>query len=169
MAMSRNFKFWILTVGILIVAFIITVWVLEAQKKRIRSENVTYIDKLNTYYSKEIRNTTKSQLEVLSKTFVWALRSEILRDNLEQANIYLSYLVKEDRFELIVYADSEGLIELSSQKKIEGEPFDKHFNIDFLKNENVNIVFEDEKYKVSAPVMGLSHKLGTLYYEYSKK
>ena len=169
MSMSRDFKFWLLTVGILIIAFIITIWVLEAQKKHIRNENITYIDKLNTYYSKEIRSNTKAQLELLSKTFVWALRSEILRDNLEQANIYLSSLVKEDRFELIVYADREGLIQLSTQKKIEGEPFEKHFNSAFLKNENVKIEFEDEKYKVSAPVMGLSHKLGTLYYEYSKK
>ena len=75
MAISKNFKFWLITVGILILTFIITVWVQEVQKNRIRENSISYIDNLNTYYSKEIRRSTKEQLNTLSKTFVWALRS----------------------------------------------------------------------------------------------
>ena len=92
-----------------------------------------------------------------------------MRDNLEQADIYLNQLVKEERFEIIVFADESGEIVLSTQKKIEEEDFSKHFNIAYLEGEKIQIDYKDDKYFVSAPVMGFSDKLGTLYFEYSKR
>ncbi|MEA2041510.1 MAG: hypothetical protein U9N85_03020 [Bacteroidota bacterium] len=166
--MSNNFKFWLISVGILVLALIITIWVEESQKNNLREDAVSNMKSLKTYYDKEVRRSTKSQLTVFSKSFVWALRSEILRDNLEQAKIYLNQLVKEEQFELIVFVDSDGKILLSTQKKIEDKPFTEFYDAAYLESDEIVINYKSSKYFVSAPVMGFSNKLGLIYFEYQK-
>jgi hypothetical protein len=118
--------------------------------------------------SAQLMQTHKSHLILLAKPFVWALRTELLNKNLNQANLYLNDMVKEKGMLRIIIADPKGKIIASTNKKDEGQPFTSIENHARLTaDETIVEQGKDSTLVLTSPVMGFNNRLGTLLIKYS--
>jgi hypothetical protein len=110
-----------------------------------------------------IGEQNRSLLRLASIPFVWAVRSEMLRGNLDQVNQYLTLFVKEPGMKEIIVAGPDGVGLVATNKKREGATVTGSFPPEVLKS-NVTMLstLVNGDLVVAAPVMGLNSRLGTL-------
>lgn len=109
-------------------------------------------------------------LRLLMKPLVWAIRAEMLRDNMDQVNQYSYQMVKEKNFQLVLIATNGGEVISSTDKKIEGAMFTDHFDKKYLMNDKtMTQVVDSSLLYVSTPIMGYDSKLGTLFIQYKRE
>ena len=127
------------------------------------------------YTINSVRNITSEMVEknhelltLLCKPLVWSIRSEMLRGNIEQVNIFTTDLVKEKNFQYIHLIDPSGTFLVSTNKRLEGQAAGTMFNADILTTDSTTVrTAEDGKTLiVAAPVMGYDKRLGTLILSY---
>lgn len=110
---------------------------------------------------------SKESLMLTMKPLVWAIRAEMIRENMDQTNQYVNELVKVRNFNLVMVVGNDGVIEASSDKKLEGTPFADKFNRSYLTKNEAGIELVDSAlFHISSPIMGFDSKLGTLFIEY---
>lgn len=105
------------------------------------------------------------QLKLLAKPFVWAIRSEMLRGNMEGVNLYLQDMVKEKNFQRIQVADTRGMVVASTDKKTEGKPLADRGGM-LTADSTVVRNTGDSAWIISSPIMGFNNRLGTLVIDY---
>lgn len=115
-----------------------------------------------------ITEQNRSYLRLVALPLVWAVRSEMIRDNNDQINQYLNQLVKEKNMKVIVIAKPDGIIEVSTNKKLEGTSVTGVFPPLVLREEKTMVhSLEGGEIMVVSPIMGISAKLGTLILLYT--
>ncbi len=120
--------------------------------------------------AKQLRQSHEMHLKILAKPFVWAVRTEMLKNNISQVNLYTNEMVKERNFQKIVIIDDKGMVLLSTNKKEEGKDFQRPANtFDLLANNTDVHNFNDSLLVMSSPIMGFNNRLGTLVISYSVK
>lgn len=120
--------------------------------------------------SELITNSHKEHLKLLAKPYVWAVRSELLKGNINQVNLYANEMVKEKNFQSIIVANGKGVIISSTNKKNEGQQLSSLGKPNYLTSdttivENIN----DSILVMSSPVMGFNNRLGTMMITYKVK
>jgi hypothetical protein len=114
-------------------------------------------------YETELDSLQIQHLGFASTVFSWSIRSEILRNNMENLNQLLTVFVKESKADLVQIVNPETrVVMLSSDKKYEGTEFLK--NINFELNEPV-VIRDDQKISIITPIMGFSSRIGVLIVE----
>lgn len=110
-----------------------------------------------------IGEQTKASLRLAAIPLVWAVRSEMMRGNMEQVNEYLNQFVKEPNMRELAVAAADGRIVAATDKRREGAPAADAYPADALKAETISAaVQKDGNILVAAPIMGLNARLGTL-------
>lgn len=135
---------------------------LKKQAKVFEEQKVAIIEQAE----KSLQSTVQQHLEMMMKTFVWAVRGEMTRDNLEQVDQYFKQLVKTESIREITLVDKTGKILISTNKKNEGSTLPEEYAEQALRSEEVSIIDQTDKQIVSAPVMSLDSRLGTLVLTY---
>jgi Na+-transporting methylmalonyl-CoA/oxaloacetate decarboxylase gamma subunit len=116
---------------------------------------------------KIIDENRKNLLHDLIRALSWAVRSEAIRNNYDQANQYLNEFVRRREFELALFADNDGNIIFSTDKRLEQTLLMDHYPVGRSPDQQVNIQLSaDNKWMASAPVMGLNARMGTLFLIY---
>lgn len=159
------------TIGIIVLVALVllgALWTWKAVeisgvKKDAQREN----DRLRATAVNMINETKEEQLRLLVKPFVWAVRSEMLRGNMEQVNLYLSELVREKHFKQIEIADPRGIIIATTNKKNEGQPLADPTHVLAADSTAVQVL-PDSSWLVSSPIMGFNNRLGTLLVNYAR-
>jgi hypothetical protein len=117
--------------------------------------------------NQQLQQTNHNMLKLVAKPMVWGIRTEMLRGNLEQVNLFLSDMVKEKNFQYIILVDPSGNILLSTDKKLEGQSATGMYADSLLQTDSIRLVTDsDHKTTLFAPVMGFDKKLGTLLFKY---
>jgi hypothetical protein len=115
-----------------------------------------------------IAEQNRSYLRLAVVPLVWAVRSEMIRDNYDQINQYLTQFVKEQNMKEIVVAKPDGTIAVTTNKKFEGKPVSDIFPPSVLQETNLTVsTLENGDIMVVSPVMGLSAKMGVLILIYT--
>jgi len=115
-----------------------------------------------------ISEQNKSYLRLVSIPLVWAVRSEMIRNNYDQINQYIASFVKEKNMKELVVARIDGKVVAATNKKLEGANISTSFPADVLQAEETTITIrENGDYQVVSPVMGLNAKLGVLVLVYA--
>lgn len=116
-----------------------------------------------------LKTKNEAMLLLVCKPLIWSIRSEMLRGNMEQVNIFTTDLVREPNFQFIHLVDTEGTIIVSTDKKLEGS------KAEGVIDPNQLLVTEPTTYTdanllmvVAAPVMGYDRKLGVLIFGYQQ-
>ena len=118
---------------------------------------------LITLYETQIDSLQIKHLEFASTVFSWSVRSELLRDNVENLSQLLTVFVKESGADLVQLVNpGNNLILLSSDKKYEGNTYNK--NLDF-EIENSVVLKQDGVVRIITPVMGFNSTIGILIVE----
>jgi cytoskeletal protein RodZ len=117
-----------------------------------------------------ITNAHKEHLKLLAKPYVWAVRTELLKGNINQVNLYANEMVKEKNFQNIVVANDKGVIISSTNKKNEGQPFTSVGKPNYLTSDTTTVEnINDSILVMSSPVMGFNNRLGTMMITYKVK
>lgn len=127
----------------------------EAEKARVQQTAVQMIT-----------GERAGHLELMAKPFVWAVRTEMLRGNMDQVNLYLQDMVKEKNFQRIQVADARGVVVASTDKKTEGQPLAGGEGA-LVSDSTVVNKSGDSAWVISSPIMGFNNRLGTLVIEYA--
>jgi hypothetical protein len=160
-------KIWIIIIIAVVLLGIVWVWK-QVQLDHARKEAAAEKQQVQEQASKLFVQTNEQYLKLLAKPFVWAVRTEMMKGNISQVNLYANDMVKEKNFQSIVIADNKGLIVSSTNKKLEGKDFATigkaaYLSGDTTRVDNVN----DSLLVMSSPIMGFNNRLGTLMVTYA--
>lgn len=115
-----------------------------------------------------IAEQNRSYLRLAVVPLVWAVRSEMIRDNYDQINQYLTQFVKEQNMKEIVVAKPDGTIVVATNKKLEGTSVTGAFPPSVLQEDKLTVSSQENgDIMVVSPVMGLSAKVGVLILLYT--
>lgn len=115
-----------------------------------------------------ITDQNKMFLRLAVVPLVWAVRSEMIRENYDQINQYLNQFVKEQNMKEIVVAKPDGTIVVATNKKLEGKSIDGAFPSSVLQEDKTTVsTLENGDIMVVSPVMGLSTQVGVLILLYT--
>ncbi|GJM35377.1 MAG: hypothetical protein DHS20C18_43780 [Saprospiraceae bacterium] len=131
---------------------------LKQQARAFAEEKTAFLEQAQ----QAVNTNTQKQLDIMMKTFVWAVRGEMTRGNMEQVNQYFKQLVKTDNIKEITLVDKTGKILISTNKKNEGSQLANEYSETVLKSEEVNVIDKADKKIVVAPVMDLDSRMGSL-------
>lgn len=154
---------------VVIVALVLIagLWIWKAiEVSRVRKDAEEENERVRQTAVNMITETRAEHLKLLAKPFVWAVRSEMLRSNMEGVNLYLQDMVKEKNFQRIQVADTRGVVIASTDKKTEGKPLGEGGGALTTDSTMVNNV-GDSAWVISSPVMGFNNRLGTLVIDYA--
>jgi hypothetical protein len=110
---------------------------------------------------------TRDLLRLATIPLAWAVRREMINENYGQINEYLNKFVKEPGIRQVLVVKSDGAIAVSTDKKMEGEPFSSFFPQELMEQKEIS-VSDDGKGNIRAvaPIMGLEARLGLLIIVY---
>jgi hypothetical protein len=147
---------------LLIIGWVITYFYMDYK-------NSGNISKLEKAANEIIFNNENDWINQTVKPLSWAIRSEMLRENRENIEQYQNEFVKMPGFSNLMFINNEGSIWLSTDKKYEGSPFANHYNVEFISHNDVFLEADQSEniIKISAPIMGIDRRLGTLFVIYS--
>lgn len=111
-------------------------------------------------------NQNNTMLAMSAKPLIWAMRTEMLRNNLDEINVFNTDLVKEKNVMEVTLLDAVGRIINSTDKKLEGT-MAKDDYLSYLKTDSVQVLtLSDSTSRLIAPVMGYQSKLGVVVLNY---
>lgn len=157
----RNWFFYILLLVTLgaCAYFGVTKMMLEREQSNIlATEKAQLVEKAQ----QELKANAAMHLELMMKTFVWAVRGELTRENQEQVNQYFKQLVKNPQISEVTLVDNKGTILLSTNKKNEGSPLTTDYTNSVLNIDETTILDQGAQQVVAAPVLSIDSRLGTL-------
>ena len=104
---------------------------------------------------------------LVSKVFSWAVRSDMMRNNFDQANQYIENIVNEPYIKKAFAIDAaNNTIVLSSDKNEVGLPVS---DITLLQPGVNSVVKNDSTMRIVTPITGLNKKVGISVLETSLK
>lgn len=148
---------------------LIAIWIWKSVEiNNIKSKAESDYQGLKEKLIKDIVTSKEEQLKLLAKSYVWAVRTEMMKGNISQVNLYALDMIKDKNFLHIAIANDSGIIISSTNKKDEGKPF--AFIGETVALNNNNTVVEnsgDSILIVTSPIMGFNNRLGTLFIKYA--
>jgi len=152
----------LIPVVLALLLIVVAIWFLikvSVDAKRFENEKTQLI----TLYETQMDSLQVKHIEFASTVFSWSVRSELMRNNVENLNQLLTVFVKESGADLVQLVNPENkLILLSSDKKFEGTTYNQ--NLDF-EIENTVVLEQDGKVIIVTPVMGFNSTIGILSVE----
>lgn len=151
------------------IGLIIGLWIWKSvQISNLRKQSATEMRLLKDDMTKQMRRSDEQHLGAIAKPLVWVVRSEMLKNNMSQVNLYTNEMVKEKSFQKIVVTNDKGIVILSTNKKEEGKEFMSAGKVNYLLADTTAVEnMNDSLLIMSSPVMGFNNRLGTLIVSYS--
>ncbi|MDD4148907.1 MAG: hypothetical protein PHE33_02650 [Bacteroidales bacterium] len=147
--------------GLILVIFIISLWSfikISLLKKDFNKQK----QEITSTYELRLDSLNSERLLLTAKTFSWAIRSELLRDNQEQINQFFNEFIKNpDIIKLQLINPETFVIEISTDKKDEGET---NMSYKFI-NEQV-IKKDSTDFLIITPITGLNKKIGVFVMQF---
>lgn len=153
--------------GIIIIIFawkLIAVSKVESDMaKKLENERVVIIQQAREYADQQYIKEEERFGQVLS----WAVRGELIRNNIEQIDQYLSEIVKMKDTERVVLIGDDGQLLVSTDKRLEEAKGIEIFPKEILNLQKITIKSDvDGKKILVVPVMGLNKKIATVIVSY---
>lgn len=152
----------IVSVVLAIALIIIFIWFsikIKTNDNNFKDEKTQLISK----YKTERDSLQIKHLEFASTVFSWSVRSELLRNNVENLNQLLTIFIRESGADLVQLVDPQNnKVLLSSDKKFEGQLYPK--NLNYVITTSI-VIKEDGLTRIITPVMGFNNKIGVLVAE----
>lgn len=110
----------------------------------------------------------KNEEERFGQVLAWAVRGELLRNNLDNVDQYLTELVKTRDTERVVLIGEEGKLLVSTDKRLEDAAAAKVYPKEVLNQRKVTMTSDGKGRKMLVvPIMGLNSRLGTVVINYN--
>lgn len=164
---KRRASVWPAIVGLLLLVIAgMYAWRLVSVGE-VRREAAVVRDTLHARAFRAIDLRMQELLRLSAVPLGWAVRSEILRRNWEQANAFLTELVQEPGVEQIVIGGPRDSVLLATDKVLEGRAFSSLFPEELLRRTDPSVErLPDGVYRVAVPLLGPTRTLGVLVLTY---
>jgi hypothetical protein len=146
--------------GLILVIIIILIWnyskihFLEKRKEKEKLEMV------NNYKIK-LDSLNAVHMQLIAKTFSWAIRSELIRGNKDQINQFFNEFVKTPGIiKLQLINPENSVIEISTDKKDEGLR-----NADYINIKGQETISGLPELKIVTPITGMNKQIGVFILE----
>lgn len=106
-------------------------------------------------------------LRLTAKTFSWAVRSAIMRENYDQVREYFHDFIREEKISAVALTDMSGKITICTDLNFEGKPVEALFPGGIPNSEEIVIVAQDKNRIVSAPILSLNEPVGILWWSFN--
>ncbi|MCE7914658.1 MAG: hypothetical protein DYH15_08245 [Nitrosomonas sp. PRO4] len=162
-------KYIAVLVGLIVVIFAwksIAVGKVEANMaKKLEHERVLLTQQAREYADQQYAKEEERFGQVLS----WAVRGELIRNNLDQIDQYLSEIVKMRDTERVVLISEEGQLLVSTDKRLEEAKAAELYPKEILNLQKISVKSDVEGKKILViPVMGLNKKIATVVVSYNQ-
>jgi hypothetical protein len=162
-------KYAVVLVGIIVVLFAwkaIAVSKVESDMaKKLDSERVLITQQAREYADQQYIKEEERFGQVLS----WAVRGELIRNNVDQIDQYLSEIVKMKDTERVVLIGDDGQLLVSTDKRLEETKGVELFPKEILNLQKITVKSDvDGKKILVVPVMGLNKKIATVVVSYKQ-
>ncbi|SFM68920.1 hypothetical protein [Nitrosomonas communis] len=162
--------------GILLLVFAwkhIAVSQAESRVERERAQMVQDLDTERSIMMRKAREYADSQYnkeeERFGQVLSWAVRGELIRNNLDQVSQYLNELVKMKDTERVVLISDDGKLLVSTDKKLEEAEGKDLYPAEVLQKRKITMLSDVNGKKVLVvPVMGLNSRLATVVVSYKQ-
>ncbi|MCC6916911.1 hypothetical protein [Nitrosomonas sp.] len=168
---------WTLLVflGVLLLVFIwkqIAVNQAESRLEKGQAELALKLEQESESLVKKAREYADSQYnreeERYGQVLAWAVRGELIRNNLDQIDQYLSELVKMKDTERVILVSDEGKLLVSTDKRLITEEASNLYPKEILDLQTITVKSDVAGKKLLVvPVMGLNKRLATIIISYN--
>jgi len=160
-------RYAVVLVGIIVIIFawkLIAVSKVESDMaKKLENERVIITQQAREYADKQYLKEEERFGQVLS----WAVRGELIRNNLDQIDQYLSEIVKMKDTERVVLIGDDGQLLVSTDKRLEEAKGTEIFPKEILNLQKITVKSDVDGRKILVvPVMGLNKKIATVVVSY---
>lgn len=166
----KQIPMWYGAVFLVIILFIfawkqISVSNVESEmEKQLANERVLITQEAREYADKQY---TKEE-ERFGQVLAWAVRGELIRNNLDQVDQYLNELVKMKDTDRVVLISEKGKLLVSTDKRLEDANVSELYPKEIIASDKVTMVSNvDDKKLLVVPVMGLNHRIATVVVSYN--
>ncbi|MBY0499025.1 MAG: hypothetical protein K2P74_05385 [Nitrosomonas sp.] len=163
-------KYAVILVGVIVVIFawkIIAVNKAESDMaKKLEHERVLITQQAREYADHQYIKEEERFGQILS----WAVRGELIRNNIDQIDQYLSEIVKMKDTERVVLINDDGKLLVSTDKRLEEANGTELFPREILNLQKITVRSDvDGKKVLVVPVMGLNKKIATVIVSYKQQ
>ncbi len=131
--------------------------------KKLENERVLITQQAREYADLQYIKEEERFGQVLS----WAVRGELIRNNIDQIDQYLSEIVKMKDTERVVLVNDDGQLLVSTDKRLEEAKGTEIFPKEILNLQKITVKSDvDNKKLLVIPVMGLNKKIATVVVSY---
>jgi hypothetical protein len=167
--MQLSAKHAAILVGIIVVLLVwktIAVSKVESDMaKRLENERVLITQQAREYADQQYVKEEERFGQVLS----WAVRGELIRNNVDQIDQYLSEIVKMKDTERVVLIGEDGQLLVSTDKRLEETKGVEIYPKEILNLQKITLRSDVEGKKILVvPVMGLNKKIATVVVSYKQ-
>lgn len=160
----------IIIIALLIIIPLIVYFWKQSEIKTLKKQHETELNNIKTLANDAIDSNNKAYIALLTRVFSWAVRSEMLRENMEQVSTYMTNLVKAADFNVISVIKNDGIVVVSTDKKYEGNVYPGTVTSELHQiNEVASRIDNDGNVISICPVMGLDNRIGTLIITFTPK
>ena len=158
-----------LIAALVILALFAGLWIWKSvQISNIKKDSAERQQALKQRADEVLMEAEMKYMKLIAKPYVWAIRTEMMRGNIDAVNLYANDMVKEKNFQSIMVADERGTIISSTDKKLEGKDFSSVGKSAYLTADSTIIdQVNKSTLMVSSPVMGFNKRIGTLVFNYT--
>lgn len=147
---------------ILIIA-ILLIWnnsKIRSLEKKSEKEKLEIVDN----YKMKLDSLNAANMQLLAKTFSWAIRSELIRGNKDQINQLFNEFIKTPGIiKLQLINPAKSVIEISTNKKDEGVR-----SVDYVNIKGQETISGLSDLKIVTPISGLNNQIGVFILEVNK-
>lgn len=145
----------------------------ESRLEKERTEMTQNLETERSIIIRKAREYADSQYNKEEERFglvlSWAVRGELIRNNLDQVSQYLNELVKMKDTERVVLISDEGKLLVSTDKRLEEAEGTDLYPASVLDQRKVTIMSDvNGKKLLVVPVMGLNNRLATVVVSYKQ-
>ncbi|MDD2345208.1 MAG: hypothetical protein PHY85_03590 [Bacteroidales bacterium] len=141
--------------GLILIIIVVVLWALikiSILKSSFNKEKSQII----TNYELKLDSLNSNRFLLTAKTFSWAIRSELLRENKDQVNQFFNDFIKNtDVIKLQLINPETSIVEISTDKKDEGVKMPINTAIE---DQVVNVNPTD--FQIITPISGLNNQIG---------
>jgi len=105
-------------------------------------------------------------LRLAGLPLAWAVRGEVLKDNLQQVDDYFRRFVKEPGVQSLLYVDKEGRIVIATDRKLEGQAAAGLVSTALIEATEVTLEENPPGIRLAVPIMAFEARAGVLLLDY---
>jgi hypothetical protein len=164
---KRNFFFYLCISVLAIACAYFYLWG-EYRVSQLRDAAADLRQEAHFHASQAVAKASEVPLRLMAQSAAWAVRTELLNGNQQEAQRYLEALGRDAAIKAAAVCDTSGTVLHAADIGWRGQPFGQFYPASLLQAPGVEALPSPDGagYLLAAPIMGLSERLGTLFLHY---